>query len=161
MWYNKRKSVYYTPPARNLSRVRIFLTLFGNAHAQLYQNPSDLWDNNLKRFWWAWKNIESSFGRHQAACLQCCFIFYYRKMRRWYHRHGVRLVSGQRWWQKVFHSAVPCLYRKWQQYFIKQAVPIPFKMIHFTKEPCSQQKTAICNINYSFNSNFAYHCIDW
>ena len=45
VWYNKRKSVYYTPPARNLSRVRIFLTLFGNAHAQLYQNPSDLWYN--------------------------------------------------------------------------------------------------------------------
>ena len=46
VWYNKRKSVYYTPPARNLSRVRIFLTLFGNAHAQLYQNPSDSWYNN-------------------------------------------------------------------------------------------------------------------
>ena len=48
LWYNKRKSVYYTPPAGNLSRVRIFLTLFGNAHAQLYQNPSDLWYNKRK-----------------------------------------------------------------------------------------------------------------
>ncbi len=47
IWYNKhRNCVYYTLREDFESACKIFLTMFGNALAQLYQIPSELWYNN-------------------------------------------------------------------------------------------------------------------